>query len=358
MEPLRPADTTVTGGTNLPATRTTGESMTRTSLFRTVATAAAVLAVTATIAACGDGGSDATDTTRVKNNAFTTVPSDGGATTTLFDWTGGSSTTVEGSTETTLAPGETTLPSDSTAPTDSTQPSSETTVPAESAGEAVSLVQSKGQSGDAFGGAVVLSTDGSTLAVGALYADVNGNADQGSVTVFTRSGGRWAEQGVLTTAGSASDWFGYSIAMSSDGSTIAVGAVYATVGANKAQGSASVFTRSGGKWSLQKTLTAEGGAAGDLFGFSVSLSTDGGTLAVGATGSDVNGNVDQGTASVFTRDGGWALQQVLTSAKAAAKANFGTSVALSADGNTLAVGGPNAGAGAANVFTRANGTWS
>ena len=340
--------------------------MTRKSLFRTVTAATVVLAVSASLAACGGGGSEATDTTRVKNNAFTTVPADGGATTTLFDWTGGSSTTVEGSTDTTTAPGDTTAPTDSVAPTDSTAPVGDTTVPAAgettlspaTAGEAISLAQSKGQSGDAFGGAVVLSTDGSTLAVGALYADVNGNADQGSVTVFTRSGGKWAEQGVLTVAGAANDWFGYSIAMSADGSTIAVGAVYATVDGNKAQGSASVFSRQGGMWSLQKTLTGKGGAAGDLFGYSVSLSADGGTLAVGATGADVDGTADQGSASVFTRDGGWALQATLTAATPAAKANFGTSVALSSDGNTLAVGGPNAGAGAANVFTRANGAWS
>ena len=246
--------------------------MTQKSLFRTITAATAVLAVTATLAACGGGGgSDATDTTRVKNNAFTTVPSDGGSPTTLFDWTGGSSTTVEGSTDTTVAPGDTTAPTDSAAPTDSTAPVGETTVPAAgdttlppaTAGEAISLVQSKGQSGDAFGGAVVLSTDGSTLAVGALYADVNGNADQGSVTVFTRSGGSWAEQGVLTIEGAANDWFGYSIAMSSDGGTIAVGAVYATVNGNKAQGSASVFARQGGKWSLQKTVTGKDGAGGD-----------------------------------------------------------------------------------------------
>lgn len=335
------------------------------SLFRTITAATAVLAVTATLAACGGGGdSEATDTTRVKNNAFTTVPSDGGSPTTLFDWTGGSSTTAPelsgGAPSTTVEAGDTTVPTDSTVDAGdmTVPPAGDTTLPPATAGEAISLVQSKGQSGDAFGGAVVLSTDGSTLAVGALYADVNGNADQGSVTVFTRSGSSWAEQGVLTVDGAANDWFGYSIAMSSDGGTIAVGAVYATVDGNKAQGSASVFARQGGKWSLQKTVTAADGAAGDLFGYSVSLSADGGTLAVGATGSDVDGNADQGTASVFTRDGGWALQATLTTATAAAKANFGTSVSLSADGNTLAVGGPNAGAGAANVFTRANGAWS
>ena len=120
--------------------------MTRTSLFRTITAATAVLAVTATLAACGGGGdSEATDTTRVKNNAFTTVPADGGAPTTLFDWTGGSSTTVEGSSETTLAPtdstdpaGETTVPSDTTVPA-----AGDTTVPPATAGEAISLVQSR-----------------------------------------------------------------------------------------------------------------------------------------------------------------------------------------------------------------------
>ena len=343
--------------------------MTRKSLFRTVTAATAVLAVSATLAACGGGGSSdsAPESTRVKNNAFTTVPTEGGAPTTLFDWTGGTTTLPTASTidpnldssTATMAP-----PSTTAASTDSTSPVGETTVPGATtlapapAGEQIALVQSKGQSGDAFGGAVVLSTDGSTLAVGALYADVNGNADQGSVTVFTRSGGKWAEQGVLTVPGAANDWFGYSIAMSSDGSTIAVGAVYATVNGNKAQGSASVFARSGGKWALEKTVTGKDGVAGDLFGYSVSLSADGGTLAVGATGADAGGNADQGSASVFTRSGGWALQATLTTATPAAKANFGTSVALSADGNTLAVGGPNAGAGAANVFTRANGAWS
>lgn len=334
--------------------------MTRQSLFRTIAAATAVLAVSAGIASCG-GSSGSTDSTRVKNNAFTTLPSDSGATTTLFDWTGGSSTTVEGSTDSVPAGGETTTTAasgDTVAPgAETTLPGTDTTAPA-TTGEAVSLVQSKGQSGDAFGGAVVLSTDGSTLAVGALYADIDGNKDQGSVTMFKRDGAKWAEQGTLTVPGAANDWFGYSIAMSADGGTVAVGAVYADANGNAEQGSVSIFGRSGGAWKLAKTVTGKDGKAGDLFGFSVSLSADGGTLAVGATGADAGDNVDQGNVSVFTRDGGWALQATLTSATPSAKANFGTSVSLSSDGNVLAVGGPNAGAGAASVFTRANGAWS
>ena len=207
---------------------------------------------------------------------------------------------------------------------------------------------------------MALSADGKTLAVGALYDDVSGNADQGSVTVYGRSGKSWVEEKVLVAEnGSAEDWFGYSVAVSADGNTLAIGAVYADVNGNKDEGAVSVFARSGGAWSLQKTLNISGGTAGDLFGYAVALSADGSTLAVGAISDDVNANVDQGSVSVFARTGAaWKEQQVITLDNGTASGNFGWSVSLSTDGNTLAAGGPNQGAGKAAVFTRSGGTWS
>jgi len=131
------------------------------------------------------------------------------------------------------------------------------------------------------------------------------------------------------------------------------------VNGNKDEGSVSVFARSGGAWSLQKTINISGGAAGDLFGYAVALSADGSTLAVGAISDDVNANVDQGSVSVFARTGtAWKEQQVITLDNGTASGNFGWSVSLSTDGNTLAAGGPNQGAGKAAVFTRSGGTWS
>jgi hypothetical protein len=110
---------------------------------------------------------------------------------------------------------------------------------------------------------------------------------------------------------------------------------------------------------LQKTLIGEAGAVGDIFGVSVALSADGDTVAIGAAGDDVGNVADQGSATVFVRSGtDWSLQQVLTVAGGDAKANYGSSLSLSSDGNTLAVGGPNAGKGSVVVFSRANGTWS
>jgi hypothetical protein len=159
--------------------------------------------------------------------------------------------------------------------------------------------------------------------------------------------------------GAAKDWFGYSMAISKDGNTLAIGAVYADVSGKADQGSVHVFARSGGSWSLQKTLIGEAGAVGDIFGVSVALSADGDTVAIGAAGDDVGNVADQGSATVFVRSGtDWSLQQVLTVAGGDAKANYGSSLSLSSDGNTLAVGGPNAGKGSVVVFSRANGTWS
>ena len=306
------------------------------NLVRRLARYGAISAVTVTILTSCGGGSSSTATTvkRIKNSALPT-------------------TTIEGATDTTIA-GEptdtTTAPTDTAAPSDSSVPA---TTPSASQ---VALTQSNGEGGDQFGGAVVLSEDGSTLAVGALRS----KSDQGSVTVFGRSGGKWVEQDVLSDAdGAAKDWFGYSMAISKDGSTLAIGAVYADVNGKADQGNVLVYARSADGWNLQQKLTEAVGKAGDVFGLAVSISADGNTLAVGAPGADANGVADQGAVSVFTRSGGaWKQQQTLSAVDGAAKSNFGSSVSLSSDGNTLAVGGPNAGKGSVLVFTRANGTWS
>jgi hypothetical protein len=300
---------------------------------RRLARVGVVVAMSAAVfASCGGGSSSSSATTikRIKNGALTT-------------------TTVEGEvTDTTVAGGST---DSTTAPTDSV-----VTTQAPATSSQAALTASTGAAGDAFGGAVVVSSDGSTLAVGSLRS----NSDQGAVTVFARSGGKWVQQEILADEnGAKKDWFGYSMAISKDGNTLAIGAVYADVSGNADQGNVHVYARSGGAWKLQKTLVGDAGAAGDVFGVSVAISDDGNTVAVGAAGDDVGSVSDKGSASVFVRKGAdWAAQQVLVDDNGAAKANFGSSVSLSSDGNTLAVGGPNAGKGSVVVFTRSNGTWS
>ena len=101
------------------------------------------------------------------------------------------------------------------------------------------------------------------------------------------------------------------------GDTALVGAPQHDVGDNADQGSVYVFVRTGATWSFQQKLTAPDGAAGDYFGFAVSLFGD--TALVGAPLHDVGDNVDQGSAYVFVRTGTtWSFQQKLTAPDGAA----------------------------------------
>jgi len=223
------------------------------------------------------------------------------------------------------------------------------------------LTATGGAANDNFGSSVALSGD--TALVGANTDDLGANFAQGSAYVFTRSGSTWTQQAQLTaTDGAGGDQFGSSVALSGD--TALVGARFDDVGANFDQGSAYIFTRSGTTWTQQAQLTATDGAANDLFGFSVALGGGAGdTALVGAHSDDVGANFDQGSAYVFTRSGTtWTQQAQLTATGGAAGDNFGISVALS--GDTALVGanfdtvGANASQGSAYVFTRSGSTWT
>jgi hypothetical protein len=183
----------------------------------------------------------------------------------------------------------------------------------------------------------------------------------------------------LTGAGEiASGRFGYSVALSADGSTALIGAHYAIRNNNEA-GGAWVFTRTGSAWAQQGGKLNGTGHAGETlfdhigegdFGYSVALSADGNTALIGGPGDNGgaanNGGV--GAVWVFTRSGStWTQQgEKLTGTGESGKGEFGKSVALSADGNTALIGGPgdnggaanNGGVGAAWMFTRSDGAWS
>ncbi len=219
------------------------------------------------------------------------------------------------------------------------------------------LTAPDGAAGDNFGAAVAIAGD--TVVVGADFDDVSG-ADQGSAYVFVRSGGAWSLQQKLTASdGAAGDNFGEAVAISGD--TVVVGAYFDDVGGNTDQGSAYVFVRSGVTWTQQQKLTAADGAAAD--GFAVAVGVSGDTAVVGAWGDMVGGNDDQGSAYVFVRSGVvWTQQQKLTAADGVALDNFGVSVDVS--GDTVVVGaywddvGPNIAQGSAYVFVRVLTVWT
>jgi trimeric autotransporter adhesin len=262
---------------------------------------------------------------------------------------------------------------------------------------------------DGFGISVALSADGSILAVGAAGEDSaatgaggdpadNSAEGAGAVYVFCRHGNTWDQEAYLKASNTgAGDYFGRSVALSADGATLAAGAwaeasAATGIGGNQADDSASyagavyVFTRSGGTWHQEAYVKGGNTGTHDYFGYSVALSADGATLAVGAwaeasTATGINGNgADNsapytGAAYVFTKSGAtWSQEAYIKASNAGADDYFGQNVALSADGSTLAVtasfeesaatgiGGDQAddsawAAGAVYIFTRSGKTW-
>ena len=246
--------------------------------------------------------------------------------------------------------------------------------------------------GNYFGASVSLSHDGYTMAVGAQSNNssatgINGNQNtsgantSGAVYIYTRSGTSWSQQAFIKASNTGfGDFFGRSVSLSDDGNTLAVGAPQEdsnATGINGDQTNNSVsfagavyaFTRSGSTWSQQAYIKASNTARADHFGNAVSLSGDGNTLAVGAfyedsnvTGingiqSDISGN-NQGAVYTFFRTGTNWLQQAYIKASDAGThthENFGYSVSLSVDGNTLAVSNPMF---KLYVFIRSGSSWS
>jgi len=217
------------------------------------------------------------------------------------------------------------------------------------------LTADDGADGDNFGESVAVYDH--TIVCGANLDDVGGNNNQGSAYVFEKQNGNWVQVQKLTASdGGAEDEF-HEVEISYD--WIIVGADFADVGNNDDQGAAYVYQKVGGNWPATETqkLTADDGANGDNFGDSVSIWKE--YLVVGANFADIGQNDDQGAAYVYKRDGGiWTQMQKLTASDGAADDEFGESCDIF---KTCIVVGTNFGdgiaadTGAAYVFDKIGG---
>jgi FG-GAP repeat len=202
-----------------------------------------------------------------------------------------------------------------------------------------------------FGQSVALSGDGATALIGCGPFYGHG----GGAWVFTRSGSIWSQQGPrIDPSGEVGEGnFGTSVALSSDGSTALIGAPWD----NSHAGAAWVFTRSDEEWVQQGNKLTGGEESGSngfgegAFGYSVALSAEGSTAMIGGP-ADTN---ESGAAWVFVRSGStWAQQgPKLTTGEGVNGyyAGFGRSVALSGSGDIALIGGRGA------VFERSGSTW-
>nr|WP_162143083.1 FG-GAP-like repeat-containing protein [Pedobacter glucosidilyticus] len=204
------------------------------------------------------------------------------------------------------------------------------------------------------GFSVSISADGNTAIVGGF----RDNSNVGAAWVYTRSGSTWSQQGnkLVGTGAVGAAQQGFSVSISADGNTAIVGGR----NDNSNVGAAWIYTRSGSTWSQQGSKLVGTGAVGAAQqGFSVSISADGNTAIVGGR----NDNSSVGAAWIYTRSGGIWTQQgnKLVGTGANGLAQQGSSVSISADGNTAIVGGPADDffiIGAAWVYTRNGSTWT
>ncbi len=279
---------------------------------------------------------------------------------------------------------------------------------------------------DKFGLSVALSADGSILAVGASGEDngvkgviTNGSessdssteTDSGAVYLFSNTSGNWVQTAYIkgSNAG-ANDEFGSSVAISADGSTLAIGASGESNGAKGiitngtettdngsafASGAVYLFNNNSGRWSQSAYVKASNTGANDNFGYRIALSADGTNMAVstpyesnGAKGVITDGSevTDSGTqtysgaAYLFSKtSGNWAQTAYVKASNTGSSDGFGVGLALSADGNTLAVGakyedngaygiitdgsevtdsGSQTDSGAVYLFSNASGSWA
>jgi trimeric autotransporter adhesin len=217
------------------------------------------------------------------------------------------------------------------------------------------------EDGYQFGYAISLSSDGSTLAVGSMVepSGAHGtNGDQsdtsapgsGAVYVFTHNGANWSQQAYIKPWNTTGALFGYAVALSGNGDTLAVG----SQNEDGTRGGAYVFGRRSGVWSQETHFGASNAEADDQLGCSIAISDDGNTMVSGACEEDAvltgiqppnagahDRDADDSTGAVYVfvrKDGRWSQQTYMKSFNTRVNDQFGWGVAISGDGNTIAVG--------------------
>lgn len=212
---------------------------------------------------------------------------------------------------------------------------------------------------DYSGVSVSLSDDGTTIAIGAYGNDGTGTG-VGSVRVYKNVAGTWTQQGADIDGETTFDFFGQSVSLSSDGTIVAIGA-YGFDGNGIDSGLVRVYKNISGTWT-QIGSDIDGEAVGDQSGYSVSLSSDGTIVAIGAPGND-GSDTDSGSVRVYKNvSGSWTQLGVDIDGESYYEYS-GASVSLSDDGNIVAIGAHGNDvsgilAGSVRVYQNVSGTWT
>ncbi|MFT6278793.1 MAG: hypothetical protein ACJAU0_001618 [Flavobacteriales bacterium] len=212
------------------------------------------------------------------------------------------------------------------------------------------------------GNAIEFSSDGNTLVIGASKSDVAAS-NAGHVRVYEWDTSDWVQKGLSMNGDDANNSFGYAVSISSDGNCIGIGSPLNSGGFVQG-GQVKVFEWNGSAWNLKGTALY-GADNFDLFGFSVSLSADGNTIAIGAI-MHYNLGADVGHVRVYKWESSAWEQKGADIDGEAADDNSGSSLSISNDGNILAIGargndgtfGFNSVAGHVRVYLWYNDAWA
>ncbi|MDE2236199.1 MAG: hypothetical protein KGK44_11735 [Gammaproteobacteria bacterium] len=207
-------------------------------------------------------------------------------------------------------------------------------------GDPIELSQSGLSNNNNLGYAVALSANGQVALVGEWTTN--------SAYVYRENNGTWSTPVKLSSPASSPVEFGYSVALSPDGKT----AIVSDNGYNSNAGAAYVYTYNGSSWSTGTSLTPSG-LSSSQYGFSAALSSNGSTGLVAIISAVQSGNV-----YVANYDGSsWSTPTALsTTGVVNGGGSFGYSVALSGNGQAAIVGSPTA--NDAYVYRQSNGSWS
>ena len=186
-----------------------------------------------------------------------------------------------------------------------------------------------------------ISADGKLAVVGAPGHAAGGLTGSGAAYVYQRTSGKWAQVAELTpTAPQKYSAFGWAVAISDDGTTVVAGAPYYSSAGKVGDGAAYVFHNAAGKWSQTAQLQPGDGASYDSFGWSLAISGAAApySVLVSAPSHEVGTSPNAGVAYAFTGSAAsWTRRSEVASPDAAPEGEFATAVALSGDGSVALI---------------------
>ena len=194
--------------------------------------------------------------------------------------------------------------------------------------------------GDWSGVSVGLSSDGTIVAIGAMHNNGVTGSQSGQARVYKYANSTWTQLGQDIDGEAAADMSGWSIAINDDGTVIAIGAPRNTTGVTTYNGQVRVYKYANSTWT-KLGQDIDGRAIWALSGNAVSLSSDGYTVAIGASyANGLGGETYRGYACVYKYNGTtWTMIGSYIEGQAA-NDQFGTSISINSDGSIVAIGTP------------------